>query len=67
MTDEKRRAKIRDWQRAHPEQIRERREQRRIKTALANVASVEVLTDDVCVVKMNDGHTFTMKRERVLV
>ena len=47
------------------EENREQREQRMIKKVLAKVASVETLTDEVCVVKMHDGKMFAMRREAV--
>ena len=47
------------------EENREQREQRMIKNVLAKVASVETLTDEVCVVKMHDGKMFAMRREAV--
>ena len=47
------------------EENREQREQRMIRNVLAKVASVEALTDEVCVVKMHDGKMFAMRREAV--
>ncbi len=65
MTDAKRREYMKEWRRNNREKIREQRQRRETRLAVAALENVERVTDDVCVVKTTGGREFTMIRERV--
>lgn len=65
MTDAERREYMREYRRNNRERIREQRQRRETRLAVAALADVERVTDDVCVVKTTGGREFTLIRERV--
>ena len=65
MTREERREYMREWRRNNREKIKEQRQRRETRLAVAALENVERVTDDVCVVKTTGGREFTLIRERV--
>ena len=65
MTRDERREYMREWRRNNREKIKEQRQRRETRLAVAALADVERVTDDVCVVKTTGGREFTLIRERV--
>ena len=65
MTDAERREYMKEWRRNNREKIREQRQRRETRLAVAALENVERVTDDVCVVKTTGGREFTLIRERV--
>lgn len=65
MTDAERREYMREYRRVNRERIREQRQRRETRLAVAALENVERVTDDVCVVKTTGGREFTLIRERV--
>ena len=65
MTDAERREYMREYRRNNRERIREQRQRRETRLAVAALENVERVTDDVCVVKTTGGREFTLIRERV--
>ena len=65
MTDAERREYMKEWRHNNREKIREQRQRRETRLALAALEAVERVTDDVCVVKTTDGREFTLIRRRV--
>ena len=65
MTDAERREYMKEWRRNNREKIREQRQRRETRLAVAALENVERVTDDVCVVKTTGGREFTMLRDRV--
>lgn len=63
MTDAERREYMRKWRRNNREKVREQKQRRETRLAVEAIASVERLTDDVCVISTTDGREFTMLRE----
>lgn len=63
MTDAERREYMRKWRRNNRDKVREQRQRRETRIAVAAIESVERLTDDVCVVRTAGGREFTMIRE----
>lgn len=65
MTDAERREYMKEWRRNNREKIREQRQRRETRLAVAALENVERVTDDVCVVKTTGGREFTLIRGRV--
>ena len=64
MTSAERREYMRKYRRVNREKIKEQRQRRETRLAVAALADVERVTDDVCVVKTTGGREFTLIRER---
>lgn len=65
MTDAERREYMKEWRHNNREKIREQRQRRETRLAVAALEAVERVTDDVCVVKTTGGREFTLIRGRV--
>lgn len=65
MTDAERREYMKEWRRNNREKIKEQRQRRETRLAVAALENVERVTDDVCVVKTTGGREFTLIRGRV--
>ena len=64
MNREERREYMRRWRQDNREKLREQKKERETRLAIAALANVERVTDDICVVKTTDGHTFTLIRKK---
>ena len=64
MTNAERREYMREYRRANRDRIREQKQKRETRLAVAALENVERVTDDVCVVKTTGGREFTLIRER---
>lgn len=64
MTDAERREYMREYRRVNRDRIREQKQKRETRLAVAALENVERVTDDVCVVKTTGGREFTLIRER---
>ena len=64
MNREERREYMRRWRQDNREKLREQKERRETRLAVAALANVERVTDDICVVKTTGGRAFTLIRER---
>lgn len=65
MTDAERREYMREYRRVNRERIKEQKQRRETRLAVAALENVERVTDDVCVVKTTGGREFTLIRGRV--
>lgn len=64
MTSAERREYMREYRRVNREKIKEQRQRRETRLAVAALENVERVTDDVCIVKTTGGREFTLIRER---
>ena len=64
MTDAERREYMREYRRVNRERIKEQRQRRETRLAVAALENVERVTDDVCIVKTTGGREFKLIRER---
>lgn len=64
MTNEERRAYLREWRHSNPDKVKAQRQRHETKLALAALENVERITDDVCVVKTISGQEFTIFRKK---
>ena len=64
MTDAERREYMKEWRRNNREKIREQRQRRETRLAVAALENVERVTDDVYIAKTTGGREFTLIRGR---
>ena len=64
MTNEERRAYMREWRHKNPDKVKAQRQRYETRLAVAALERIERVTDDVCVVKTTSGREFTIFRKK---